>query len=76
MVYKLHRSIFKLKLASQNWNIRFDQAIKSFVIEQNMDEPRVYKKWKRSVVIFLILYIDDILLIGNDVGALSIVKSS
>ena len=39
-----------------------------------MDEPRVYKKCERSMVIFLILYVDDILLIGNNVRELSIVN--
>ena len=48
--------------------------IKFFVIEQNTDEPYVYKKCKQNVVIFLILYVDEILLIENDVEALSIVK--
>ena len=35
---------------------------------------RVYKKRSGNVVVFLELYVDDILLIGNDVGALSSVK--
>ena len=48
--------------------------IKSLLIEQNIDEPCMYKKCKQSVVMFLILYIDDILLIENDVRALSTVK--
>ena len=43
MVCKLNRSIYGLKLASRLWNIRFDQAIKSFGFEQNIDEPCVYK---------------------------------
>ena len=34
MVYKLKRSIYRLKQASRSWNIRFDQAIKSFGFEQ------------------------------------------
>ena len=34
----------------------------------------MYKKLEGKVVAFLILYMDDILLIGNDVGMLSIVK--
>ena len=34
----------------------------------------MYKKCDGSVVVFLMLYVDDILLIGNDVGALSLVK--
>ena len=34
----------------------------------------MYKKVQESVVVFLILYADDILLIGNDVRLLSSVK--
>ncbi len=34
-VCKLERSIYGLKQASRSWNIRFDQAIKSFGFEQN-----------------------------------------
>ena len=34
----------------------------------------MYKKVQGSIVIFMILYVDDILLIGNDVGLLSLVK--
>ena len=71
MVYKLKRSIYGLKQASRSWNIRFDQAIKSFGFEQNLDEPCVYKRHRDKVVMFLVIYIDDILLIGNDVGVMS-----
>ena len=34
----------------------------------------MYRKSSGSVVAFLILYVDDILLIGNDIGTLSLVK--
>ena len=36
--------------------------------------PYVYKRHQDKVVIFLVLYVDDILLIGNDVGVMSLVK--
>ena len=74
MVCKLKRSIYRLKQASRSWNIKFDQAIKSFGFEQNLDEPCVYKRHRDKVVMFLILYVDDILLIGNYVGVMSSVK--
>ena len=74
MVCKLKRSIYGLKQASRSWNIRFDQAIKSFGFEKNLDEPCVYKRHRDKVVIFLVLYVDDILLIGNDIGVMSSVK--
>ena len=74
MVYKLKKSIYGLKKASRSWNTRFDQAIKSFDFDQCMDELCVYKKLSVNVVMFLVLYVDDILLIKNDVGVLSLVK--
>ena len=74
MVCKLKRSIYGLNQASRSWNIRFDQAIKSFGFEQNLDEPCVYKRHRDKVVIFLVLYVDDILLIGNDIGVMLLVK--
>ena len=70
----LKRSIYGLKQASRSWNIRFDQAIKSFGFKQNLDEPCVYKRHQDKVVMILVLYVDDILLIGNDVGVMSSVK--
>ena len=73
-VCKLLRSIYGLKQASRSWNQRFDQAIKTFGFEQNVDEPCVYKRIKDGKVVFLVLYVDDILLIGNDVGNLSSIK--
>ena len=39
MVCKLKRFIYGLKQTSRSWNIRFDQAIKLFGFEQNLDEP-------------------------------------
>ena len=74
MVCKLKMSIYGLKQASRSWNIRFDQAIKSFGFEQNLDEPCVYKRHRDKVVMLLVLYVDDILLVGNDVGVMSSVK--
>ncbi|MBT1630199.1 hypothetical protein KK466_29070, partial [Klebsiella pneumoniae] len=73
-VCKLKRSIYGLKQASRSWNIRFNEAVKSFGFIQNMDEPCVYKKVSGSAVTFLVLYVDDIIIIGNDVGMISSIK--
>ena len=74
MVRKLHKSIYGLKQASRSSNKRFDQVIKSFGFDQNGEEPCVYRKMQDDIVVFLILYVDDILLIGNDFEMLSNVK--
>ena len=40
-----------------------------------MDEPCVYKKTSGSTIVFLILYVDDILLIENDIPMLQSIKT-
>ena len=37
---------------------------------KNEDEPCVYKKVSENAIVFLVLYVDDILLIGNDIPTL------
>ena len=64
-----------MKQASRSWNLRFDEAVKEFGFIKNKDEPCVYKKVSGSAVVFLVLYVDDILLIGNDIPTLENVKS-
>ena len=53
--------------ASWSWNICFDEVIKAYGSIQTFDEACIYKKVAGSSVAFLILYVDDILLIGNDI---------
>ncbi|KAK8547548.1 hypothetical protein V6N12_031685 [Hibiscus sabdariffa] len=74
-VCKLQRSIYVLKQASRSWNLHFNDAIKEFGFIRNEDEPCVYKKFSGSIVSFLILYVDDILIIGNDIPTLQSVKA-
>ena len=74
-VCKLQRSIYRLKQASRSWNLHFDKAVKEFGFIKIEDEPCVYKKVSGSIIVFLVLYVDDILLIGNDIPTLQNVKS-
>ena len=75
-ICKLQKSIYGLKQASQSWNIRFDEVVKGFGFIKNEEEACVYKKESGSYVAFLILYVDDILLIGNNIPMLESVKTS
>src|SRR5664279_5779036 len=65
-VCKLRRSIYGLKQASRSWNKRFDEEVKTLGFIQSKEEPCVYKKVSGSHIVFLVLYVDDILLIGNE----------
>nr|GFA58321.1 retrotransposon protein, putative, Ty1-copia subclass [Tanacetum cinerariifolium] len=73
-VCKLQRSVYGLKQASRQWNKRFGEEIKKFGFIQNCNEPCVYRKASGSDVVFLILYVDDILIMGNNIPRLKEVK--
>ena len=62
-VCKLQRSIYKIEQVSRSWNISFDETIKEYDFIKNKDDPCVYKKVSGSSIIFIVLYMDDILLI-------------
>ena len=75
-ICKLQKSIYGLKQESRSWNIHFDEVVKGFGFIKNEEEACVYKKESGSSVVFLILYVDDILLIGNNIPMLESVKTS
>jgi hypothetical protein len=75
-ICKLQKSIYGLKQASWSWNLCFDEVVKGFGFIKNIEEPCVYKKVSGSTVVFLVLYVDDILLIGNDIPMMVVIKSS
>jgi hypothetical protein len=75
-ICKLQNSIYGLKEASYSWYLHFNKVLKGFGFIKNVEEPCVYQKVSGSTVVFLVLYVDDILLIGNDIPILEAVKSS
>ncbi|GJV20474.1 retrotransposon protein, putative, ty1-copia subclass [Tanacetum coccineum] len=74
-VCNLQRFIYGLKQASKRWNKRFNEEIKRFGFTQNLDEPCVSQKTSGSNVTFLILYVDDIIIMGNHIPSLPSVKT-
>ena len=75
-VCKLKRSIYGLKQASQSWNSRLDEVVTGLGFIKSEEDACLYKKLSGSSIVFLILYVDAILLIGNDVSMLNSVKES
>ena len=49
---------------------RFHLVIFSFGFEENLVDGHIYHKFSGSKFIFLILYVNDILLASNDIGLL------
>ncbi|KAL0361837.1 UNVERIFIED_CONTAM: hypothetical protein Sradi_3868200 [Sesamum radiatum] len=67
---------YGLQQAFRSWNTRFDEVIRGYDFIKNEHGPCVYKKISGSSVAYLVLYIDDILLNGNDVKVLGDITGS
>jgi hypothetical protein len=66
----LKKSIYRLKQASRQWYLKFDETIRSFGFKENEEDNCIYAKFRSGKFIFLILYVDDILLASSDVSLL------
>ncbi|GJX26161.1 retrotransposon protein, putative, ty1-copia subclass [Tanacetum coccineum] len=66
----LSEDVYMVQPESKYLGVGIKGLIKKIGFTQNPDEPCVYLKASRSNVAFLILYVDDILLIGNNVTML------
>ena len=66
----LKKSIYGLKQASRQWYLKFDGTIRKFGFKENIEDNCIYAKFKNKKYIFLILYVDDILLASSDVNLL------
>jgi hypothetical protein len=67
---RLKKSIYGLKQASRQWYLKFDSIIRKFGFEENIEDNCVYAMFKNRKYIFLVLYVDDILLASSDVNLL------
>ena len=67
---RLRKSIYGLKQASRKWYLKFDETIRKFGFKENDEDNCIYAKFKSRKFIFLIMYLDDILLASSDVSLL------
>lgn len=72
---KLKKSIYGLKQASRQWYIKFNDTVNSFGFKENIVDQCIYLKVSGSKFIFLVLYVDDILLASSDLGLLHETKN-
>jgi hypothetical protein len=55
---------------SRQWYLKLDETIRSFDFKENEKYNCIYAKFRSGKFIFLILYVDDILLASSDVSLL------
>jgi hypothetical protein len=71
----LRKSIYGLNQASRQWYLKFDETIRNFDFKENEEDNCIFAKFSNGKFIFLILYVDDILLASSDVSLLLETKS-
>jgi hypothetical protein len=59
-----------IKQASMQLYLEFDETIRSFGFKENEEDNYIYAKFRSGKFIFLILYMDDILLATSNVSLL------
>lgn len=76
LIYKLNRTLYDLKQAPRAWNMRFGAFIKRLGYRQSDYDKCMYIRIKGNIKIYLLLYVDDILMVSNNEKVLGIIKRS
>ena len=66
LVCKLKKSLYGLKQSPRMWYQKFDTFIQGLGFTRSKVDHCVYFKLIGDRVIYLVLYVDDMLLVGND----------
>jgi Reverse transcriptase (RNA-dependent DNA polymerase) len=65
-VYRLKRSLYGLKQSPRTWFDRFSTAMKKLGYQQSNANHTMFIQRKEERVCILVMYVDDIVLTGND----------
>lgn len=65
-VCKLKKSIYGLKQSPKNWNVRFNEFMIAQEFQNSKHDTCLYVKKTNSSVLYVLLYVDDIIIVGNN----------
>lgn len=66
LVCRLHKSIYGLKQASRQWNLKLNNVLLSMGLERSKIDPCIYYLITESKMIFIAVWVDDFLIFTND----------
>ncbi|XP_014496675.1 uncharacterized protein LOC106758250 [Vigna radiata var. radiata] len=70
-VCKLQRSIYGLKQASHQWFARLSSFLMQHGYQQSQSDHSLFLKFSGSSTTALLVYVDDVVLAGNDISEMS-----
>jgi hypothetical protein len=71
---RLHKSLYGLKQASRQWFAKFSEAIRSAGYEQSKANYSLFIRKQGKSFTALLIYVDDILITGNDPVSITDIK--
>ncbi|KZV54184.1 hypothetical protein F511_36903 [Dorcoceras hygrometricum] len=66
MVCRLHKAIYGLKQAPRAWFHRLTHSLQAFGFVSSKADPSLFIKSSSTSVIYLLVYVDDIIVTGSD----------
>lgn len=71
---KLHKGIYGLKQSGRKWFQRLEKSILKMGFGKSDSDPSLYVHTRGSSYLFLLVYVDDILLASNASHLLQVIK--
>ena len=74
-VCRLRNSLYGLKQSPRAWFGKFSEVIEKFGMQKSKSDHFVFYRNSQAGIILLVVYVDDIIIIGNDMAGISSLKS-
>ena len=74
LVCRLKKSIYGLKQSPRCWNLALDSKLKEIGLSQSSHDPCIYYKNEKGNMLVVCVYVDDIILAGQQEGSIQQVK--
>ena len=74
LVCRLKKSIYGLKQSPRCWNLALDSKVKEIGLSQSSHDPCIYYKNEKGNMLVVCVYVDDIILAGQQEGSIQQVK--
>lgn len=74
LVCRLVKSLYGLKQASRQWNVKLTDALLTLGFMQSSLDHSLFIKKQHEKIVVILIYVDDMLIAGNDLGLIKQTK--